>query len=446
MAGVEKLTALKVKKIAKTGKYSDGKGLYLQVTRQLVKSWIFRYERGGSEHYMGLGPVHSVGLLEAREEARKARLLLQRGIDPLGHKTEALAKNKAHKVSNKVFRDCMVEYIDSHKSSWRSEKHKKQWEATLLKYACPQFGAMNVRLIDTPLVLKALEPIWNKKTETATRLRERIERILSWAATKGYREGENPARWRGHLEELLPKPAKVKKVKHHPSLPYMQLGKFWCGLQLEKGIPARALAFTILTACRTGEVIYAKWEEFDFAAKVWAIPPERMKAGREHRVPLVDETLAILNGMKGLDPVWVFPGKKVGKPVSNMAMLDVLERMRRTDITVHGFRSTFRVWLAEQTDHPRELGELALAHTVGNAVEAAYQRSDLFERRRAVMKDWADWCKVVEPAQQLGGSVDEASLSIMLTTLLHSESVPTSTVDEAFPPKPATPVSTPVRH
>ncbi|MDR2261398.1 MAG: integrase arm-type DNA-binding domain-containing protein [Azoarcus sp.] len=402
MAGVEKLTALKVTRISKAGKHSDGKGLYLQVTRQLVKSWIFRYERDGIEHYMGMGPVHSVSLAEAREEARKARLLLQQGIDPLQHKAEVTAKNKAVKASNKIFQECMVEYIENHKESWRSEKHRKQWEATLLAYACPHFGKMNVRLINTALVLQVLEPIWKKKTETASRLRERIERILSWAATKGYREGENPARWHGHLEEILPKPAKIKKGKHYPSLPYMQMGAFWRLLRLEKGIAARALEFTILTACRTGEVIFAKWDEFDFAVKIWVIPAERMKAHKEHRVPLVDEMLVILNRMKGLDPVWVFPGAKNGKPISNMAMLNVLERMQRTDITVHGFRSTFRVWAAEQTHYPKELPELALAHSVGTAVENAYQRSDLFELRRAVMKDWADWCKLVQPSQEIG--------------------------------------------
>jgi integrase len=399
MAEINKLSALKVAKIAKAGKYSDGKGLYLQVTQRLVRSWIFRYERGGVEHYMGLGAVYSVGLAEAREEARKARLLLQQGIDPLQHKTELVAKNRAVTASSKVFEECVQEYISSHKDSWRNEKHGKQWESTLLKYACPRLGRMDVRLINTALVLQVLEPIWKTKTETATRLRERIERVLAWAATKGYREGENPARWSGHLEELLPKPSKLKQVKHHPSLPYMQIGAFLRLLRLEKGVAAQALEFTILTASRTGEVRFAKWDEIDLAAKVWVIPAARMKTSREHRVPLVDETIAILERMKGLDTFWVFPSARLDKPMSNMAMLAVLERMQQMDITVHGFRLTFRVWAAEQTTYPKELPEMALAHSVGSAVEEAYQRADLFERRRAVMADWANWCKIVQRDQ-----------------------------------------------
>jgi integrase len=401
MAGIEKLTAVKVSRISKPGKYADGRGLYLQVTKTLVKSWLFRYELDKVEHAMGLGPVHTVGLADARELARKARLLLNEGIDPMQHKAEAIEKAKAVKAKNKIFNECMAEYIKSHKESWTNEKHQKQWEKTLLDYACPHFGKMNIRLVNTELVLRALEPIWKTKTETATRVRERLERVLSWASTMGYREGENPARWHGHLQELLPAPGKIKKVKHHPSLPYMELGAFYRLLQVEKGIAARALQFTILTACRTSEVIFAKWEEFDFIRGVWEIPPERMKAKKLHRVPLVKETLEILERVQGLDPVWVFPGRNKGCPMSNMAMSNVLERMQRSDITVHGFRSSFRVWVAEQTEYPKDMAELALAHAVGTAVEVAYQRSDLFERRRVLMKDWVAWCKVVRPSGQV---------------------------------------------
>lgn len=402
MAGVEKLTAMKVARISKPGKYADGKGLYLQVTKALVKSWLFRYELHKVEHAMGLGPLHTVGLADARELARKARLLLNEGIDPMQHKAATIEKAKANQAKNKIFNECMAEYIKSHKESWSNEKHQKQWEATLLEYACPHFGKMNVRLVNTELVLRVLEPIWKTKTETATRVRERLERVLSWASTMGYREGENPARWHGHLQELLPAPSKIKTVKHHPSLPYMEVGAFYRLLQVEKGIAARALQFAILTACRTGEAIFAKWEEFDLSRGVWEIPKERMKAKKAHRVPLVKETLAILERVQGLDPVWVFPGRKEGSPMSNMAMANVLERMQRGDITVHGFRSTFRVWAAEQTVYPKEMAELALAHAVGSAVEEAYQRSDLFERRRALMKDWADWCKLVQPSSGQG--------------------------------------------
>ncbi|RUP35429.1 MAG: site-specific integrase [Curvibacter sp.] len=398
MAGIDKLTALKIARLAKPGKYSDGKGLYLQISKELIKSWIFRYQLNHSEHYMGLGSVHSISLAEARDLARKARQLLLQGIDPLQNKAEEFAKKRAALASNKTFKECMTEYIESHKDSWKSEKHCKQWEATLVEYACPHFGKAQVRHIDTQLVLNALEPIWKKKTETATRVRERIERVLSWAATKGYREGENPARWHGHLQELLPKPSKIKKVQHHPSLPYMEMASFYRRLRAEKGIAAIALQLVILTACRTGEVLYAKWEEFDLDAGVWVVPPMRMKASKEHRVPLVEEAIRLLKQMKGLDETWVFPGAKKGRPMSNMAMLNVLKRMQCTDLTVHGFRSTFRVWAAERTAYPREFAELALAHSVGTAVEEAYQRSDLFDRRRALMRDWAVWCCSPLPA------------------------------------------------
>lgn len=397
MAGIEKLSALKVARVSKPGKYGDGNGLYLQVTKQLVKSWIFRYTINGGERYMGLGAVHTVGLVDARQEARKARLLLSKGIDPLQAKEEAAAQVRATKLSNKTFSECVTEYILTHKASWKSKKHEKQWTATLESYACPHFGKMNVREINTALVLKALNPIWKTKTETATRLRERIERVLSWAATLGYREGENPARWHGHLQELLPKPSKLKTVEHHPALAHQHIGDFYRRLAAEKGVAARALQLTILTACRTSEVILARWQEIDLERRVWIIPGERMKGGREHRVPLVPESAAILRRLEGQDPTWVFPGAKEGKPLSNMAMLNVLKRMGRSNLTVHGFRSTFRVWGAEQTTYPKEMLELALAHAVGTAVEVAYQRSDLFERRRALMKDWALYCSAIQP-------------------------------------------------
>lgn len=400
MAGIEKLTALKVARITKPGKYGDGKGLYLQVTKHLVKSWVFRYERNGDEHFMGLGALHTVGLADAREEARKARVLLSQGIDPLQTRQAAIAKNKAATADNKTFNECVIDYIASHKEAWKNEKHQKQWENTLQTYASPHFGKLYVRQITTPLVLKALEPIWKTKTETASRLRERIERILSWATTSGYREGENPARWHGHLQELLPKPSRLKKVKHHPSMPYQEIGEFFKVLRAENGLAAKALELTILTACRTSEVLNAKWDEFDFVKQIWVIPAERMKMGREHRVPLVGATLSLLEKLKGERSPWVFPGGKEGVSLSNMAMLQLLRRMGRAGVTVHGFRSTFRVWAAEQTDYPKEMAELALAHTVGSAVEEAYQRSDLFERRRALMSDWAEWCNTAgnEPA------------------------------------------------
>ncbi len=406
MAGSELLSAMKVANLSTPGKYSDGRGLYLQITKQGVKSWIFRYERNGVRRYMGLGPVYRVSLAQAREEARKARLLFQQGIDPLEDRAEKEALSRAVQASNKTFMECVTDYIEGHKDAWRSEKHCKQWEATLLEYACPHFGKLNVRLIGTPHVLAALEPIWKKKTETASRLRERIERVLSWAATRGYRDGENPARWHGHLQELLPHPSKIKKVQHHPSLPYQEMREFYRALQFQRGVAARALQFAILTASRTGEVLFAQWKEIDIEAQTWVIPPERMKAGKEHRIPLTEEALELLKLFLGMDGTWVFPGAKEASPLSNMAMLNVLKKMQRSDLTVHGFRSTFRVWAAERTDYKKEIAELALAHSVGSAVEEAYQRSDLFERRRALMHDWAKWCHPLE-----GGTCSSQSRS-----------------------------------
>jgi len=395
--GIEKLTAIKVARLSKPGRYADGKGLYLQITKALVKSWIFRYERDGKERYMGLGATHTVGLAEARELAREARVCLSQGKDPLEVRNALVVANKAEQLSNLDFDRCAAEYIKSHKDAWKNDKHKKQWETSLSTYVSPHIGRLYVRRIDTPLVLKVLQPIWKTKTETASRIRERMERVLSWAARQGYREGENPARWHGHLEELLPKPAKLKKVKHHPALPYREVGAFVSQLRLQKGIGARALELTILTASRTGEVLGATWGEIDFKAKVWVVPPERMKNGKEHRIPLVDAAVELLKKLRGLHSVLVFPGAREDTKLSSMSMLTVLRRMNRQDLTVHGFRSTFRDWAAEMTQYPKELAELSLAHTVGNAVENAYRRSDLFERRRALMQDWAAWCAVVQP-------------------------------------------------
>lgn len=291
---------------------------------------------------------------------------------------------------------------------WRDEghpplaKHRQQWENSLRAHVSPHLGKIHVRQIDTPLVLKALKPIWKTKTETASRIRERIERILSWATIRGYREGDNPARWRGHLDEMLPKPAKVKKVRHHPALPFDEVSEFCAAVRVQKGTAARALEFTILTACRTGEVLGAQWSEIDFDGQVWTIPAERMKANRPHRVPLVPAMLSILKGQIGLDKILVFPGAKEGMPLSDMAMLVLLRRMDRNDITVHGFRSTFRDWAAEKTDYQREVAEMALAHMVGDATENAYRRSDLFEKRRQLMLEWSLFCAVVGKRKSIG--------------------------------------------
>jgi integrase len=336
---------------------------------------------------MGLGALHTVSLNEARIAAHRVRSRLALGFDPI---QDRLLGGRP-KANDKTFDECVAAYISRHCKGWRSVKHAQQWEQSLRDYASPHIGRLHVRSIDTAHVLQALEPIWVARIETASRLRSRIERVLAWATISGYREGENPARWKGHLQELLPPPAKVREVRHYPSMPYQEIGAFLRQLTTRKGDAARALAFTILTACRSAEAREARWEEIDLGEATWTIPPKRMKAGKAHRVPLTAAMLGILRGQQGRDAAWVFPGKKPGSPLSGDAILAVLRRMG-VGVTVHGFRSTFRVWAAECVDCPKEVPELALAHAVGSAVEAAYQRSDLFGRRRALMQAWNDFC------------------------------------------------------
>ena len=299
-----------------------------------------------------------------------------------------------------TFDACAEAYVEANKSGWRNEKHAAQWTSTLRTYAYPVFGSLPVQSVDTAMVMKVLEPIWTTKTETASRLRGRIECVLDWAKTREYRQGENPARWRGHIENLLPARSKVRKVEHHPALPYAKVKTFVKALHRQEGTAALAFEFLILTAGRTSEVVGARWNEIDVKKAVWTIPANRIKAGREHRVPMSARALEILTKMRPThdDKVddrvveYVFPGGKAGRPLSNMALLALLKRMQRTEITPHGFRSTFRDWAAEETDYPREVAEMALAHAVGDKVEAAYRRGDLFEKRRALMAEWAAHC------------------------------------------------------
>jgi integrase len=390
--GIEKLSALKIKRLSTPGYFGDGGGLYLQVGRTGSKSWIFRYARTGREREMGLGSLNAVGLTEARDKARQLRLCLASGGDPMEMRSEELARRHAHQARNLDFDACAAQYISAHEAGWRNQKHRQQWENTLRVHASPHIGQVHVRRIDAAMIMKVLEPIWRTKTETASRLRERIERVLAWATVRGYREGENPARWKDHLDQMLPEPSKVKKVKHYSALPISQLAEFLSVLREQKGVAARAMEFTILTASRTGEVLGAVWSEIDLGEAAWNIPGERMKANRPHRVPLSPQALKVVEAQRGADPCYVFPGSTGKKPLSNMAMLTLLKRMKRQDITVHGFRSTFRDWAAEQTDFPREVVELALAHAVGSAVENAYRRTDLFDRRRQLMEAWAMFC------------------------------------------------------
>jgi integrase len=396
-----RLTALRVQRAKAPGMYADGGGLYLQVSEGGA-SWIYRYMLNKRAREMGLGPLALFGLSEARAKALDARRLRHEGIDPIEARKAQRMRARLDAAKTTTFGQCAEAYIKAHRAGWRNGKHAAQWEATLATYAGPIIGALPVQAIDTSLVHKVLEPIWATKPETASRLRGRIESILDWAKVRGYREGENPARWRGHMDKLLPPSSKVRKVEHHAALPYAELPGFLVALREHQGIVARALEFTILTAGRTGEVIGARWSEFDLLDKTWTVPAGRMKAGREHRVPLPTRALVILEEMQArrrADDGFVFPGGKPGQPLSNMAFLMLLRRMGRGDLTTHGFRSSFRDWVAERTNFPSEVAELALAHSVGNPVEAAYRRGDLFEKRRRLMDAWADFCTRAPPEQ-----------------------------------------------
>lgn len=397
MAAIERLTALQVRRITSPGNYCDGGGLYLQVTSDGARSWIYRYMLVGKAREMGLGPLHSVSLAEARIKAAAARKLKSEGIDPIEARRADLARKRvseAEAAAKRVtFKDAAERCIKSHSAAWKNPKHAAQWPSSLEAYAYPAFGDVTVDAIDTGLVLKAIEPIWLTKPETASRVRGRIESILDWARVRGYSEGENPARWRGHLDHLLPARSRVRKVEHHAALPFAKIGAFMMDLRDRESLAARALEFAILTAARTSEVLGATWREMDLTAKIWTVPAERMKAGREHRVSLCDEAVSLLKRVRELATgELVFPGAKADRPMSNMAMLMLLRRMGRGELTAHGFRSTFRDWAAECTTHPNEVVEMALAHTIGNKVEAAYRRGDLFDRRRQLMTDWGRYC------------------------------------------------------
>lgn len=376
--------------------YPDGAGLYLQVSPGGTKSWIYRFMLAGRAREMGLGPLHTVPLADARRLAQEARQLRLAGVDPIEHRRERQQALKAEQAKRVTFDEATEAYIAAYEKGWRNEKHAAQWRSTLKTYASPIFGALSVKEIDTGLVAKVLEPIWSTKTETASRVRGRIEAILDWAATRGYRTGENPARWKGHLENILPRRSKVQRVQHHSALPYTEIGPFVSAVRQQGGLSALALELLILTATRTSETIGARWREFDLDNATWTIPAERIKAGREHRVPLSPRAVEILKELKKVrQSEWAFPGGKKGEPLSNMALLALLKRMDRADLTVHGFRSTFRDWAAERTNFPREVAEQALAHAIPDKVEAAYRRGDLFEKRRRLMADWAKFCGAV---------------------------------------------------
>jgi integrase len=397
---MHRLSAKSVEKAREPGYYTDGGGLYLQVSSTLSKSWIFLYRRNGKSREMGLGSERDISLAEARTKAADARRQLADGKDPLAAREGHRAQEKLQKVGSISFADCAKKYIDAHKAGWRNEKHIEQWQNSLETYAGPVIGELAVRDVDTALVLRILEPIWSKKPETASRLRGRIERVLDYARVRGYRSGENPALWRGHLDKLLPSAMNTKGRQHHPALPYDELPAFMRDLREQGGSAARALEFLILNAARTGEVIGCEQaKEIDLKKEIWTVPAGRMKAGKEHRVPLTPQAIKVIEAQA--DGLYLFSGGKEGAPLSNMAMLELLRRMGRDDLTVHGFRSTFRDWAAECTSYPNEVCEMALAHAIGDKVEAAYRRGDLFEKRRLLMLDWAKYCEAPKGKAQV---------------------------------------------
>lgn len=392
-----------MKAIRGEGYYADGNGLYLAVKASGAKSWILRYMLNGKSREMGLGGFPLIGLADARVKRDQARKQLTEGVDPLAARDAAAAAAAAIQAAAlavaklTTFDQCVDKFIAMRSVEWRNAKHGGQWKSTLATYASPVIGNLPVQAIDTDLVVKVLTPIWTTKTETASRLRGRIENVLDWATVSRFRSGENPARWRGNLDKLLPKPSKLTTVQHHPALPYREIFDFLQTLSTHDATAARALETVIFTGLRTNEVIGAKWDEIDLSAGVWIVPKERMKMKREHRVPLSPAALRVLRTCHATRiNEFVFPSPQSTdarpRPLSNMAMLTLLKRMNRTDITLHGFRSTFRDWAAEQTNFPREIAEAALAHSTNNATEAAYQRGDLFEKRARLMDAWASYC------------------------------------------------------
>lgn len=426
---MSKLTAIGVRSIKEAGRFADGNGLYLQVAPGGSKQWLLRYKVSGRERQMGLGPAGEppgrIPLSEARRLAAEAKGMLRESIDPIDARRATKKQVQADRLRAELhtFRATAQAYIAAREKEWRNEKHRAQWSSTLKAYAFPIIGSMPVSAVDTQAILQVLTPIWDAKPETASRLRGRLESILDYARSRDLRNGENPARWRGHLAHTLPKPGKLRRVRHHAALPWKHVAAFMAALRTQPGMSARALEFAILTAARSGEALGARWQEIDLEAAAWTIPAERMKAGREHRVPLSGAVLDLLKTLQQLSrgPMSpVFPGRLPSAPLSGMALEMLIRRMNsdsglsmqptepkrqpdsmsprwsdRNDraITPHGFRSTFRDWIGEASSFPTDLAEAALAHTVRDKTVAAYARGDLFEKRRTLMTAWALFCR-----------------------------------------------------
>ncbi|MNF32184.1 Prophage CP4-57 integrase [compost metagenome] len=391
-----KLNPKQVENLTEPGTYEDGDGLRLVVKVTGRKSWVLRFQLNGKRREMGLGSFPKVSLKAARLEASAKRAQLLAGTDPLtardAEREVLRASQRAATAKAVTFKDAAADYIAAHRAGWKNVKHAQQWENTLATYVEPIIGELSTADVSTGHVLEILQPIWTKKPETASRVRNRMELVLDAAKARGLRDGENPARWRGHLDKLLPKRSKVRAVEHHAAMPWPELPAFMVELAKHEDLTYAAMRLTILTTCRTSEVLGATWSEIDRAARTWTIPATRMKASKKHRVPLSDAALAVLDTLPRVEgSPYLFPGARKGRPLSNMAMLMGLRRMGRNDLTMHGFRSTFRDWAAERTHYSREVCEMALAHVVAEGAEAAYWRGDIFDKRRALMADWGQY-------------------------------------------------------
>jgi integrase len=389
------LTVKKIAKCTEPGRYHDANGLYLGIGRTGARSWLLRFQKNGRERWMGLGPTHAFSLDEARGRARAARQLLADGVDPIEAKRAEQTRQTLEAAKNKTFADVALEYFAAHEHTWTNRKHRAQFTSTLRDYAS-SLNNLPVSAIDEPMILAVLRPIWGTKNPTARKLRHKIAAVLDFATAAKYRKGDNPAKWEDHLEHLLADPEKIKPVVHHPALPFTEISKFMAELRKVDGIAARALEFTVLTAARAGEARGATWNEIDLKTKTWTIPAERMKMSKEHRVPLCNRAIEILTALPHEGDA-VFIGARAGGAMGVNAMFLVAKGLR-PDVTVHGFRSTFSTWAHETTAFAGAVIELSLAHTVGNAVERAYRRGDLFDQRRQLMTAWADYCD--RPQQQ----------------------------------------------
>jgi integrase len=389
---LQRLSALTVERVKARGYLHDGGGLYLQVTSSGRKSWIFRYYApGGRRPEMGLGPYPDVSLAAARKAASEARSLVKAGQDPIAARDAERVRQRLEIARGLSFDQAAEQFLEDHEVTWKNPKHRQQWRNTLKTYASPKIGTLPVADVGTPEVMRVLDPIWHKLPETASRVRGRIERILDWAKVRGLRVGENPARWRGHLDKVYPARGKVRAVKHHSAVPIDDLPAVYARLCESKGMAAQALRFLILTAARASEVTGTRRPEIEpLAAHIWTVPPDRMKGGREHRVTLSDEAVAILaERLEKPTGDLVFPGWRDGKQLSLSALSKALRAAGGGSATVHGFRSTFRDWTAERTDTPRDVAEMALAHAIENRVEAAYRRGELMTKRAVLMQRWA---------------------------------------------------------